>query len=124
MGKITYFVAALYQRLNDKDPDTPYLNVRIIILINIIFHFAQLNVWIKNGLHKDFFSDAESSLFFVLLLLGFIIFYISGIIFPRDRLASLEVKEKDKFICFRIALGYFFINFSFLMYLVIHYLPV
>lgn len=120
MKKTTYFIAAIYQRLNDRDPDTPYLNVRMIIMINVIFHFTQFILWSENRLTKNGLSNSNTLFFSSLLLIAVVIFFVSGILFPRDRLVELKIKEKDKSTYFRIALGYFVLNFSFLMYLLIY----
>jgi hypothetical protein len=64
MQKATYFIAGLYQRLNDKDSDTLYLNTLLIITFNVIFHLMQLIVWLKNKFYKAlllFTMNADSS---------------------------------------------------------------
>jgi hypothetical protein len=124
MNKLTYYVSAVYQRLNEKDPEISFLNIRMIILMNIIFHLAQVIVWMKNGLHKNLFADANPELWTFFFIIGCLIFYIIGILFPRDKLEAFEVKHGDKKFYFRIAVLYFILNFSALMGLLFYYLPV
>jgi|GEM_PF-3938233 len=120
MFDITYFIAAVYGRLEEKRPGgTPYLNLCLSMAIIFVIHVIQLLLTLKVFFHRNLIPRPNGVFLLLIFFIGWIFWTLFSVVFPQERLRDMEVENKYAKTAYGITVAYAVINYLIMMCLIL-----
>lgn len=112
-----YIIAAIFRGINKRvKNDTPYFNTLMLLSFAVFIHLVQLIIIIKPfGFHLFTISKNSYIISFIIVIAILILFF--RLIFPKSKICTISVKEKDIKKYFNIMIIYFLISIATLIFL-------